>query len=365
MPSHRKSSKGSRPTLVIHGGAGAIRREGSTVEQQERYRNALRGALLAGHEVLNTGGEAMDAAVAAVAFMEDCPLFNSGHGAVFNSDGKNELESSLMLSKPPASHPEVPASRRGFALSLLSHARNPIKAARELYLAHDLTPHVLLSGTAAEQLAQKLGAEMVDPSYFWTPNRWREHRKGLGLPEQPYPPGVPADEEKSDYPLDQLPKGTVGAVALDERGCIAAATSTGGLTNKLPGRIGDTPQLSAGFFAAEWKPRGWLNRAWRHVHGKNAKRAVGISGTGNGDYFVRQGTAAKIAHRMEFLGESVSKAASKAVKELAEENAQGGVIAIDEEGNAALPLNSPGMYRGIIREDGVPLVAIFSDEELA
>ncbi|KAF8316352.1 asparaginase [Clavulina sp. PMI_390] len=342
-----------------------MRREDLTIEQQEQYRQALRGALMAGHEVLKTGGEAMDAVVAAVVRLEDCPLFNAGHGAVFNTDGKNELESSLMTSKPPASHPEVPVSRRGSALALLSHIRNPIKAAREVYLAHDRTHHVLLSGAAAEQLAKELGCEMVDPSYFWTLKRWKEHRRGLGLPEQPYTPGVRVRDDHGELPLDQLPKGTVGAVALDKRGCIAAATSTGGATNKLPGRIGDTPQLSAGFFATEWKPRGWLNRTWRHINGKGATRAVGISGTGDGDYFIRQGTAAKVAYRMEFLGESVSKAASVAVKELGEDGGKGGVIAVDEVGNVALPLNSSGMFRGVIRDDGAPLMALWLDKQLA
>jgi beta-aspartyl-peptidase (threonine type) len=217
-----------------------------------------------------------------------------------------------MLSKPPASksHPEVPPSRRTFALTLLTRARNPIKLARALYLAHDLTPHTLLSGSAAEHLAEKLGEELTEPAYFFTLRRWREHRRGLGLPDHPFPPGVPAvdDDEKDEETLDLLPKGTVGAVALDERGCIAVATSTGGLTNKLPGRIGarrnnhhrrsntcdltltqfltytsgDTPQLGAGFYAHEWAPRNWVHKTWRRVRRKG-KRAVGISGTGNGD----------------------------------------------------------------------------------
>ena len=164
---------------------------------------------------------------------------------MFNSDGKNELESSVMLSKPPPSHPDVPASRRAVSVALLTRVRNPIKLAQALYLAHDSTPHTLLSGSAAEHLGEKLGEELTESAYFFTLRRWREHRRGLGLPDRPLPPGVPDidDEEKdsSEDPLDLLPKGTVGAVALDERGCIAVATSTGGLTNKLPGRIGTHP----------------------------------------------------------------------------------------------------------------------------
>jgi len=153
-----------------------------------------------------------------------------------------------MLSKPPTSHPghpDVPASRRAVSLALLTRVRNPIKLAQALYLAHDSTPHTLLSGSAAEDLGEKLGEELTEPAYFFTLQRWREHRHRLGLPDRPFPPGVPDidDDEKdsSEDPLDLLPKGTVGAVALDERGCIAVATSTGGLTNKLPGRIGTHP----------------------------------------------------------------------------------------------------------------------------
>ncbi|KAF8305256.1 asparaginase [Clavulina sp. PMI_390] len=368
-----KVSQRSAPVLVIHGGAECTGREDISLRKQERYRAALRSALIAGHEVLKSGGEAMDAVVAAVACMEDFPLFDAARGSVFNSAGKIELDTSIMLSKPPASHPSVPASRRAFSLALLTRTRNPIRAARELYLAHDLCPHVLISGNAAEELAEKkLGVEMVEQEYFWTRARWREHRVGLGLPVEPYPPGMPVDDdddEDTGHPVDmnKLPKGTVGAVALDERGCIVAGTSTGGTTNKLPGRIGDTPQLSAGFFATEWRPHSWVNRAWRHIRGKHAKRAVGISCTGHGDHFVRRGAAAEIAHRMRFLGESISKAASKVIAELAADSAdaEGGCIAVDDEGNVALPLNCAGMFRGVIREDGVPLVALFADEGLA
>lgn len=143
-----------------------------------------------------------------------------------------------MLSKPPASHPDVPASRRGFSLTLLTRARNPSKVARALYLSPHLAPHTLLSGSTAESIGEKLGEELVDPSYFWTEARWREHRRNLGLPETPFPPGTAPDPDDTLPLLDQLPTGTVGAVALDARGCISCVTSTGGKTNKLVGRIG-------------------------------------------------------------------------------------------------------------------------------
>ncbi|EJD02791.1 N-terminal nucleophile aminohydrolase [Fomitiporia mediterranea MF3/22] len=360
--STRKSTK-VKPVLVIHGGAGTMTREGSTPERREEYKNALRKALRKGYEVLMAGGEAMDAAVAAVNVMEDCPLFNSGKGAVFNVAGKNELEASIMLSKPPTSHPDIPLNRRGMSLTLLTTTRNPASTARLLYLAPESTMHPFLSGTEAEQVAQSLGDMPVDPSYFYTEARWREHRRGLGLPEEPLPHSPEDSGSEFDAFDDTMPKGTVGAVALDMNGCIAAVTSTGGRTNKLVGRIGDTPHMGAGFWAGEWGVHG-LKKVWRKVTRKSTRRAVGVSGTGDGDYFIRYNAAANIADRMKFLGESVNKAANSVVKTLGENEGIGGVIALDELGNYALPLNSSGMYRGVITAESIPRVAIFSDEDL-
>ncbi|KAF8070289.1 asparaginase [Lyophyllum atratum] len=348
-------SRGQRYVLVIHGGAGTMSKEGSTPEQQAAYKASLSAALRAAR------GEAMDAVVAAVTSMEDNPLFNSGRGAVFNVEGKHELEASLMLSKPPASHPDIPSSRRGLGVTLLTRARNPCQLVRDLYLAPSAAPHTFLSGAAAEALGASLGAELVDPSYFFTEHRWREHRRGLGLPEEPLPqhllPIVAKDGTIS--PLDQLPTGTVGAVALDVRGCIAAVTSTGGRTNKLVGRIGDTPSMGSGFWAEDW---GTVERTWlQKVLGKIFKekklpRAVGVSGTGDGDYFIRLATAATIARRR--------RRRKTAIEDLFAEGGIGGVIALDDQGNVAMPLNCPGMYRGVIREDGVPKTAIFADDVL-
>lgn len=175
-----------------------------------------------------------------------------------------------MLSVPPASHPNIPESRRGFALTLLKRTKNPSQLARAMYLAPQAVPHPFMSGATAENIGQTMGIELVDPSYFFTQRRWAEHRRGLGLPEEPGP--------KDEW----LPQGTVGAVALDARSCIAALTSTGGKTNKLVGRIGDTPQFGAGFWAEEWKPeRNILKRLWQKVRRKPL--AVGVSGTGDGD----------------------------------------------------------------------------------
>ncbi|KAI0344637.1 asparaginase [Trametopsis cervina] len=348
--------------LVIHGGAGTMLKERSTPEQRAQYKAALSNALKDGYAVLRNGGEAMDAAVAAVASMENCPLFNSARGAVFNVAGKNELETSIMLSKPPASHPDIPASRRGFGLTLLSHVRNPSKLARALYLAPTAAPHTMLSGTASEEIGKELGIELVDESYFFTEARWREHRRGLGLPEEPLPHHGGSDEVF--VPLDQLPTGTVGAVALDIRGCIAAVTSTGGRTNKLVGRIGDTPSMGSGFWAEEWPAHSRLRRMWNHLRGRHSSTAVGVSGTGDGDYFIRLATASTIGRRMRYLNESLHKATEHCVEELRKDGGLGGVIALDNKGNVAMPLNCSGMYRGVIKADGIPKTAIFDDDEL-
>ena len=188
-----------------------------------------------------------------------------------------------MLSKPPASNPDVPSTRRGFALTLLTQTRNPSQLARSIYLSPEAVPHAMLSGHEAEVVGEELGIERVDPSYFFTERRWKEHRRGLGLPEKPYPPGQSPSKDDPLEPLDQMPTGTVGAVALDYHGCIASVTSTGGKTNKMVGRIGDTPQMGSGFWAEEWKESRLLKKALNKLHGRCQTRAIGVSGTGDGD----------------------------------------------------------------------------------
>ena len=188
-----------------------------------------------------------------------------------------------MLSKPPASHPDVPPTRRGLALTLLTRTKNPSQLARALYLSPETAPHTMLSGHEVESVGERLGIERVDPSYFFTEQRWREHRHGLGLPEEPYPPGQSPSKGEPWVSLDQMPTGTVGAVALDCRGCIASVTSTGGKTNKMVGRIGDTPLMGSGFWVEEWEENRLVKRALNKLLGRRPVRAIGVSGTGDGD----------------------------------------------------------------------------------
>ena len=192
-----------------------------------------------------------------------------------------------MLSKPPAAHSAIPSTRRGISAALLTRTRNPSHLARALYLAPELAPHALLSGETAESIgSEHYGIQTVDPSYFWTARRWRQHRIGLGLPDEPTSDAVSEEtalgsEAGKSEPVDLMPMGTVGAVALDVRGCIAVATSTGGKTNKLVGRVGDTPLMGAGFWAEEWQRKLGF---WDRVFCNEPKLAgVGVSGTGDGD----------------------------------------------------------------------------------
>lgn len=188
-----------------------------------------------------------------------------------------------MLSNPPASHPNISSTRRGFALALLTKTKNPSQLARAIYLSPEIVPHAMLSGDEAESIGEKLGIKWVDPSYFFTEQRWKEHRRGLGLPDEPYPPGqIPSKDEPLE-PSDKMPMGTVGAVALDCRGCIASVTSTGGRTNKVVGRIGDTPQMGSGFWAEEWKEEHFFKKILNKIQGRSQRRAIGVSGTGDGD----------------------------------------------------------------------------------
>jgi L-asparaginase / beta-aspartyl-peptidase len=306
--------------MVIHGGAGTILRANMTPEMEREYTAALENALHAGHRILADGGSALDAVEATVRLLEDAPMFNAGRGAVFTSDGRNELDASIMDG----------ATLRAGAVAGVTRVKNPITLAR---IVMERSVHVMMAREGAEAFGQEHGIEMVDPSWFRTELRWRQleqarerERAGAALPQR--------EDDDARF-------GTVGAVALDRSGNLAAATSTGGMTNKRFGRIGDSPLIGAGTYADDM---------------------CGVSATGHGEFFIRNVVAYDICARMRYAGASLQNAASEVVMQrLASQNADGGVIAMDRYGNVAMPFNSAGMYRGRISADGTPHVAIYRD----
>jgi beta-aspartyl-peptidase (threonine type) len=308
--------------LVVHGGAGTITRSTMTPEVEQQYRSALEGALKSGHAVLARGGSSVDAVEAAIRVLEDNPLFNAGKGAVFTHEGRNELDSSIMEGR----------SKKAGAVAGVSIIRNPISAARAVM---DKSPHVMMTGRGAELFATKMGLEIVDPSYFWTERRWKALQKELQLQQQgPKADRGPADPERKH--------GTVGCVAVDRNGNLAAGTSTGGMTNKQFGRIGDSPIIGAGNYAEN--------------------ESCAVSATGHGEFFIRWTVAYDIAALVKYRGMTVQQAGEEVInRKLKDAGGEGGVIILDAKGNFAMPFNSEGMYRGWIGADGVPHVSIYKD----
>jgi len=297
-------------TIAVHGGAGLARRHSLTPEREQACRAGLRDALRAGADVLAGGGTALDAVVAAVVSLEENPLFNAGRGAVLAADGSIELDAAVMDGR----------SRAGGAVAGVRTVRNPVRLARAVM---ERTPHVLLIGEGAEILAAEVGLERVDPSFFRTAERVEQLERIRG---------------EQQAKLDAY--GTVGAVARDEGGHVAAATSTGGTVNKRPGRVGDTPVLGAGTFA--WD------------------RTCAVSGTGHGEPFVRLGVGARVSALMELAGLSLAEAARRVIhRDLPEVGGDGGLVAVDSTGEVALELNSAGMFRGWLRDGGEPQVEIW------
>jgi beta-aspartyl-peptidase (threonine type) len=307
-----------KTALVIHGGAGVITRAQLSAEDQIGYEKALNAALDAGNAVLQRGGSARDAVIASVTVLEDSPLFNAGKGAVYNAEGGHELDASLM---------EGHTGKAG-AVAGLRTIKNPILLA-EAVMQH--STHVLLAGEGAEHFADtRKDIVRVAPEYFDTEHRYKQLMKAKA-------------EERQTVSTDLKGKyfGTVGAVALDRNGHIAAATSTGGMTNKRWSRIGDSPIIGAGTYANE---------------------QCGVSATGWGEFFIRAVVAHDICARMMYRGDSLAQAAEEVLlKVVPEMGGDGGVVALDRDGNVSLPFNTEGMYRGWIRPDGSRGVAIFSD----
>ena len=292
--------------LVIHGGAGTITRKNMSSEKESAYRAKLTEALAAGFEVLEKGGSSMDAVETTIRIMEDSPLFNAGKGAVFTNAGTNELDASIMDG----------GTLKAGAVAGVKTIKNPISAARKVM---EETWHVMLAGDGADNFAKEQGLEIVNNDYFYTERRWKALQKAQ-------------DSEKH---------GTVGCVALDRNYNLAAGTSTGGLTNKRWGRIGDTPIVGAGNYANN--------------------QTCGVSGTGQGEYFIRGNMAFDVSALMNYSLLSVEQAARQVIDKLSDRGGRGGLIAMDKNGNIAMPFNTEGMYRGYYLNESEPIIKIYND----
>lgn len=305
----------SKIAFAIHGGAGVIRKEEMPPEKEKAYREKLTEALQAGYRILQNGGTSLDAVEAAIKILEDSPLFNAGKGAVLNADGKAELDASIMDGKTLAAG----------AVAAVHHIKNPISLARAVM---EKSPHVMMVGDGAERFATLHGFELVPETYFITPERL----KGLERAKE-------RERTKQDGTTHPDKKGTVGAVALDKFGNLAAGTSTGGMMNKRYGRVGDSPIIGAGTYA------------------NNATCAV--STTGWGEYFIRTVAAFDVSALMAYKGLSAAEAGRLVIEKIGRLGGDGGMIILDKNGNIAMPFNSEGMYRGYINEQGEPVVEIY------
>ncbi|WP_396594541.1 isoaspartyl peptidase/L-asparaginase family protein [Brevundimonas sp. R86498] len=328
-----------RWSFAIHGGAGVIERASLSPEQDMAYRAALTRALEAGKAVLERGGSALDAIQSAIQLMEDDPLFNAGRGAVFTAAGRNELDAAVMNGR----------DRTAGAVAGLTTTRHPIAAARAVM---EQSPHVMLIGEGADTFAASVGLEQVDPSYFFTRRRWDQMirnltEQGIALPPLP-PVGTPGSPiggvalAEPAPPLNERKFGTVGAVALDQSGTLAAGTSTGGMTAKRWGRVGDVPVIGAGTYAS------------------NADGCA-VSATGDGEFYIRASVARDICMRIA-TGTTGQAAAQAEVDDALALGGTGGVIVMDAQGRPAFAMTTSGMYRGAVSA-GVPAtVAIYADE---
>jgi beta-aspartyl-peptidase (threonine type) len=314
-PAHAQVAK-PKWTLVIHGGAGIIERDRVTPEQEAGVRAGLQAALDAGTKILANGGSALDAVEAVVKILEDDPHFNAGRGAVYTWDGRNELDASIMDGR----------TRAAGSVAGTTTTRHPISAARAVM---EKGPHVMLSGTGADQFAKEHGLEQVDNSWFGTPERRRQL-------------DVMKARQANSYDID-LKFGTVGAVAMDVNGNVAAATSTGGMTGKRWGRIGDSPIIGAGTYADN--------------------RGCAISATGAGEFFIREGVAHEICARVRFRGETLKLAADTVMAETRELGGTGGVIVTGPTGEMAWSFNTPGMYRAKASFNSAPVIAFYGDDQ--
>lgn len=318
--------KNAKYVLVMHGGAGTILKKNMTPEKEAAYREAMTKALRTGYDALKSGKSSLDAVEVAIHVLEDSPLFNAGKGAVFTHEGKNEMDAAIMDGK----------TLKAGAIAGVTVIRNPISAARAVM---EKSEHVMMAGKGAEAFAKQAGLTIVDPSYFYTEDRWR------GLQQAIKQDSIKAvlDHDKKAMKLGTINPdfkfGTVGAVALDQSGNLAAGTSTGGMTNKRYGRIGDAPIIGAGTYA------------------NNA--TAGISGTGWGEFYIRTVLAHDLSAMMEYQKLSVQEASKKVIDKMGKLGGDGGLIALDKNGHVAMEFNTAGMYRGTVTEDGKISVEIY------
>lgn len=319
----------SKYIMVIHGGAGTILRENMSPEKEILYKETLTKALQKGYDLLKSGKSGLDAVEATIHILEDSPLFNAGKGSVFTHDGRNELDASIMNGKTLSAG----------AVAGVTSIKNPISAARAVM---EKSEHVMMIGNGAEVFAKEVGLELVDPKYFWTQERWDGLQHAL-------------KEDTNRAVLDHGSKGssklgvenrddkfgTVGAVALDLEGNLVAGTSTGGMTNKKYGRIGDAPIIGAGTYANN--------------------KTVGVSCTGWGEFYIRNVAAYDVSALMEYKGFTVEEASQAVMNKIDKMGGDGGLIALDKSGNVAMPFNTAGMYRGTVTEEGRIEVEIYRE----
>jgi beta-aspartyl-peptidase (threonine type) len=333
LPTAAQEADG-RWTIAIHGGAGVIERGQLTPEREAEYRAALTAAIEAGSEVLRSGGSALDAIQAAIELMEDDPLFNAGRGAVFTAEGTNSLDAAIMDGE----------TMTAGSVAGVSRTRHPIALARAVM---ERSGHVMLAGEGADAFSVSAGLEQAEPAWFFTERRWGQlvqtlTERGLPIPERPAgappPPDQAASLEGDDHRF-----GTVGVVAVDTSGRIAAGTSTGGTTAKRWGRIGDAPVIGAGTWAG---------------------RGCAVSATGTGEYFIRLTVARDICGLNDLNDMPIAEAAEAMISELGAIGGDGGVIALTADGSVAFSMNTSGMYRGWADQDSPPAVAIYADEDI-
>jgi beta-aspartyl-peptidase (threonine type) len=322
--------------IVLHGGAGVIERASMKPEAEAAYRACITQAVQAAAKILDHGGSSLDAVESAIQILEDDPLFNAGRGAVFTADGKNELDAAIMDG----------SNLKAGAVAGVTHTRHPVSLARAVM---EKSQHVMLIGAGADAFASSVGLEKVDPSFFFTERRWQSlvrqlEREGRPIPLRPAgappAPTVPISEIE---PPEAHKFGTVGVVALDRAGNVAAGTSTGGIQAKQWGRVGDSPIIGAGTYASN--------------------QSCAVSATGTGEYFIRLGVAREVCNLVYFKGMPLQQAADQVIhKELESLHGDGGLIAITPDGQVAWSFNTPGMFRAKLAEGGKLQIGIYNDE---